>query len=153
MTIQSLDTLIAYDSKANDFSVTLHWPTRIEAETACLRAMGPELAAIIERLSADFPELASRARRAGYLVLAGKVTVAPLGTVQSSNGRYHRTATVLAWVKSEWSDRTYILTRGELGVVICNCRDAQPEEGEEGAPRSRVAPHTCRHILAAALSQ
>jgi hypothetical protein len=67
-------------------------------------------------------------------------------------GRLHRTVTVLAWVKSEWSDRTYVLPRGDLGVVICNCPNAQPEAGEDGAPSSRVAPHTCKPIIAEALT-
>jgi hypothetical protein len=89
-----------------------------------------------------------RTRSSGGLVLAA---IAPPVTVQGSNGRLHRTATVLAWVKYEWSSRTYVLTRGALGVVICNCPDAQPEQREAGASRSRVAPHTCKHILAAAL--
>jgi hypothetical protein len=87
-----------------------------------------------------------------HQILAGAVTLAPPGTVQPPNGRYHPTATVLAWVEAEWSSRTYVLTRGELSVVICNCGNAQPEDGEEGAPRSRVAPRTCKHIIAAALS-
>jgi hypothetical protein len=152
MTTQPLDAVVAYDPKGNSYTVTLRRPTRADAEIAYLRAVRPALATKIERLSEHFPELASRARKAGFLILAGKVTLAQPGTVQASNGRYHRTATVLAWVQSEWSSRTtYILTRGELGVVICNCRDAQPEVGEQGAPRSRVAPHTCRHIIAAAL--
>jgi hypothetical protein len=152
MTTQPLDAVVVYDPKARAFSVTLRRPTRAAAEIAYLRAVRPELSAKIERIAANFPELASRARQAGFLILAGKVTLAAPGTVQPSNGRYHRTATMLAWVQSEWSDRRYLLTRGELGVVICNCRDAQPEEGEEGAPMSRVAPHTCKHVLAAALA-
>jgi hypothetical protein len=151
MTAKPLDSIVVYDPKVNGYTVTLRRPTRADAEIAYLRAARPELAAKIERLSTHFPELASRARKAGFLILAGKVTIAPPGTVQGTNGRLHRTATVLAWVKSEWSNRTYVLTRGPLGVVICDCPDAQPEDAEDGAPRSRVAPHTCKHIIAAAL--
>jgi hypothetical protein len=152
MTAQSKTDIVTYDPKANAFGFTLRLPTRAEAEISYLRAMNPRLAARIESLSANFPELASRARRAGFLVLAGNFKLAPPGTVQASNGHYHRTATVLGWVKSEWSDRQYLLTRGDLGVVICNCPDAQPEEGDDGAPPSRLAPHTCKHVIAAALT-
>jgi hypothetical protein len=106
-----------------------------------------------ERLSGNFRELASRARKAGFLVLGGNVKLAPPGTVQGTNGRYHRTAVVLAWVTSEWTGRQYVLTRGVMGRVICNCPDARPEHEEVGAPPSRIAVHTCKHILAAGLEE
>jgi hypothetical protein len=151
MTAKTLPILIAYDPKARGFALTIHWSTRAEAEIAYLRAVRPALADKVERLSANFPELASRARRAAFLLLADAVAFPKPGEVMPSNGRFHRTAAVLARVKSEKGDGEYLLTRGELGEVICNCPDAQPENEEDGAPRSRMAPHTCKHILAAAL--
>jgi hypothetical protein len=61
------------------------------------------------------------------------------------------TVAVLAHVRSENGRYDHLLTRGELGVVICDCPDAQPDDNEPGAPLTRIAPHTCRHILAASL--
>jgi hypothetical protein len=144
--------IVDYDPQAQAFSVRLFRPTCAEAEIAALRAAGPKLASQIERLSANFPELATRARKAAFLILAGAVTLAEPGDIEPANGRFHRTAVVLARVKSETRDKEYLLTRGPLGVVICNCPDAQPAPGEEGAPRSRIALHTCQHVLASALS-
>ena len=77
MTAKPLDSVVIYDPKAHGYTVTLRRPTRADAEIAYLRAMRPELASQIERLSANFPELASRARKAGFLILAGKVTITP----------------------------------------------------------------------------
>ena len=149
MNTEQLSPSIAYDASASSFALTLLLPTRIEAEIAYLRVVRPELADQVERLSANVPELATRARRAAFLVLAGAVRLSEPGEIMPTNGRYHRTASVLARVKADSCDFDYLLTRGDFGVVICNCPDANPDCGEDGAPASRIAPHTCRHILAA----
>jgi hypothetical protein len=151
MNTQPMGRSIVYDANARAFALTLLLPTRQEAEIAYIRAARPELADKVERLSANFPELATRARRAAFLLLEDAVRLSEPGEIMPSNGRYHRTASVLAQVRSETGQFNYLLTRGDFGVVICNCPDASPEYGEEGAPASRIAPHTCKHILAAAM--
>ena len=149
MNTEQLSPSIAYDHPAHAFALTLYLPTRIEAEIAYLRVVRPELADHVERLSANVPELATRARRAAFLVLAGAVRLSKPGEIMPANGRYHRTASVLARVKADCCDFDYLLTRGDFGVVICNCPDANPDCGDAGAPETRMAPHTCKHILAA----
>jgi hypothetical protein len=149
MNTHHLTQSIAYDSQTHDFAVTLHLPSRLEAEIAYLRAACPELAEKVECLSASFAELATRARRAAFLVLEDAVRLGEPGEIMPSNGRYHRTASVLAHVKARDGQYDYLITRGDFGVVICNCADANPEPGKEGAPPTRIAPHTCKHILAA----
>jgi hypothetical protein len=152
MNTQHPNQSIVYDHKAHAFALTLLLPTRLDAEIACLRAARPELADKVERLSANVPELATRARHAAFLLLANAVKLSEPGEIMPSNGRYHRTASVLAHVRSETGRFDYLLTRGDFGVVLCNCPDANPEPGEDGAPPTRIAPHTCKHIIAAALT-
>lgn len=137
---------IVYHHKDHAFALTLVLPTRLDAEIAYLRATNPELADKVERISANVPELASRARQAALLLLVNAVTLSKAGETVPSNGR---TVAVLAHVKAENGQYDYLLTRGDLGVVICDCPDARPEMNEEGAPPTRIAPHTCKHILAA----
>ena len=140
---------IVYDHQAHAFALTMHLPTRLDAEIAYLRAARPELADKVERLSVNCPELATRASRGALLLLEDAVKLSEPGEMMPSNGRYHRTAAVLAHVKAEDGQSDYLLTRGDLGVVICSCPDANPEPGDDGAPATRIAPHTCKHILAA----
>jgi hypothetical protein len=139
---------IVYDHSTRAFAMTVLLPTKLDAEIAYLRAACPELAAKVERISANIPELATRARRAAFLLTENALTLSQPGETMRSNGR---TVAVLAHVKAECGQYDYLLTRGDLGVVICDCPDAQPEPGEEGAPETRIAPHTCKHIIAAAL--
>jgi hypothetical protein len=137
---------IVYDHNAHTFAVTLHRPTHAEAEIAYLRAANPELARKVERLSANIPELATRARHAALLLLTNTVTLSRRGDTVPSNGCNHP---VLAHVRSGHGRYDHLVTRGDLGVVLCDCPDANPEAGDDGAPATRMAPHTCKHILAA----
>ena len=137
---------IVYDHNSRSFAVTLQLPNRPAAEIAYLRAAHPKLADKVERLSANIPELATRAHQAAFLLLAKAVTLSKPGETVPSNGC---TLAVLAHVRADNGLYDYLLTRGDLGVVICDCPDANPDEGEHGAPPTRIAPHTCKHILAA----
>lgn len=141
---------IAFDPQAGAYTLTLRLASRAQAELAYLRALDSPLAGQVERIAANIPELASRVRQAGLLVVAGAVIIAPPGETLRLNGRE---TIVLACVRSDCGSFDHLLTRGELGVVVCGCPDAQPGDGEAGAPWSRLAPHTCRHVLAAGLLQ
>lgn len=132
-----------------DTSALVTHPT--EVALTPLPVLLPELAAQIERIAAFAPELATRARLAGRLVTAGAVSLSGPGEVLSSNGCYHRTAALLARVRSENGNAEFLLTREPFGGILCNCPDALPAPGDPGAPRSRLAPHTCVHILALVL--
>jgi len=125
-------------------------PTRQEAERAHLHAVAPDLAERVNGLAASLPELADRAHRAALIVLADGVQLTP-GRFRINHQGIQIDA--LATVQSQsHEDGAYEIfcARGQL---VCNCPDANPQVPDEpGAPPSKFAEHTCKHILAVLLS-
>jgi hypothetical protein len=103
----------------------------------------PALAGQVERIAARQPELAGRAQRAAAIVITGAVTLTP-GAFEIHHSGV-RTDHV-AQVRSQNGGGTYDVVAVH-GQLFCNCPD-----GVSSAPRSKVAEHTCKHIIAYLLS-
>lgn len=152
-------TAITYNWDSKDFTVrlpsgrSLEMPTRAIAEYAYLEAVAPELARRVASIERICPDVGPRARRAAALVLGGAVRRPEPDEVLLSSGRYHYTPTILARVGSQLGGQVFMITQDRWGLIVCNCPDGSPEEGEEGAPPSKLAPKTCKHILAMLLAQ
>lgn len=151
-TFSTEDTMITYDHRTKSFTVVL--PTggqfqvagnRQEAEAAYLFAVAPSLAERVSRLAARYPELASRAHRAAFLIVEGRVNIfAEPKQCCTRSG----TGTWYAEVKSQCGDEAYLIstsTRDWDRKLQCNCPD-------DTAPASNVAEHTCMHIIAYVLA-
>lgn len=114
-------------------------PSRPEVEAQYLAAVAPELAEKVRRIAKLSPELERRARRAAFLVIEGAVTLTGQGV---SEGRYLHYE--LARVKSQTGEAVYSV-RVDNGQFYCTCPDTTGEHPQ--APHSKVAPHTCKHII------
>lgn len=121
-------------------------PTQRDLELAYLNVVAPELGEKISRTAIKYPALENRARRAAFIVLHQDVAPTPNRFCINHHGV---TNSYVARVKSQTKpDEGYdvIETHGQLA---CNCEDGNPESRHfKGAPASRVARHTCKHILA-----
>ena len=137
---------VLYDRKGKHYRITIPLtgeiiarPSRQETEAAYLKAVAPEVAERVARLSAAFPDLATRCQRAALIALAGRVIADTTSCASHSP---------VARVRSQSADGEYTLVKGR-GQLACNCPDGDPYEPDEpGAPRSKFAEHTCKHILA-----
>ena len=150
----------SYDRKLHLYLVplptgeTLTAPTRPEAEWAYLQAIAPDVAAKAQRIAATQPALADRVRRAGFIAVEGGVFPCQEPVVY---GSHNLSFTCVARIQSQRDPgMAYaILERDHL--YYCDCADSQGHTTEDGteeakAPATKIAPHTCKHILAFVLS-
>lgn len=126
--------------------------TRPELETAYLEAVAPEIARRTAKLCAKFPELATRAKRAAFIVLEDGVKpgrgVVWCGGQFNVKYSYNEVARVMSQGEP---DREYSICEND-GILACNCADCTPTETHPpAAPRSALAENTCKHILAVSL--
>ena len=125
--------------------------TRTEAEWAYLGAIAPELVTKAQRIAWTNPLLEDHLRKACFVVLEGEI--APCHEPLGGSSSLIRVARVCC---QRYSEHTYQITVWE-NKYFCDCPDALGQDTDYGrrlarAHRSKVAEHTCKHILAYVLS-
>ncbi len=129
---------------------TLTAHTRPEAELAYLQAVAPALAEKAQRLAALQPNLADRARYATFIALEGGVLPCHEPVVY---GPQNLSFTRVARVQSQRDPGTVYQILERDDQYYCDCVDSKGRTTEAGteeakAPSTKIALHTCKHILA-----